>query len=131
MPESFDLQKVAKDIPELASFGPNEVIIDAYRDLEEARQILTTRLPRLYIRQERLRPESKQAILLERTIATRIGQFNYYVNRALVNLASWQEVHTLPIAQQSNYLLVRESLERLAEVRDIQRGNLVTLWDGL
>ncbi|MBI2581020.1 hypothetical protein HYV85_04410 [Candidatus Woesearchaeota archaeon] len=128
---SSDMQEAAKLIPELASFGSNETLIDVYRDLEEARQILATRLPRLYVRSEKFNPSSEQARFLKHTIDTRVGHFNYYVNRALENMAAYFQEHSrLPQTQEGNYGLVRSSLERLAEARDMPAGKLITTWDG-
>lgn len=130
-PDSFDAQSIAQYIPDIANFGPNELIIDVYRDLEEARQILVMRLPRLYIRQDRQPPESERARVIEETIATRTEHLRYYAGRALQHLtAELPEYLPRPKEQQANYKLVCETIEKLSFTKEMPKSGLVKLWDG-
>ncbi len=130
-PHEFNLQEAAVKIPNLQQFGTNEMIIDVYRDAEEARQILAMRLPRLYARQDRRHPEPEHAKLIDGTIAVRIEHFNYYVRRAMGHLKTELPAQIqLPPDQQGNYTLTINALNELAEVKAMPKEQLVKLWDG-
>ena len=129
--EAFNAQTVARDIPSLAYFGPNETIIDIYRDLEEARQILAMRLPRIFIRQDGQRLATEQTGLLQQTLEARTQQYTYYVDRALQHLSTeLPEYLQLPSAQQANYELVRDTLRGMRDTKVIPRKDITALWDG-
>lgn len=50
--KSGTVEEFNKAYPGFTGYGKTELAIDVYRDLEEARQILVMRLPRLYIQRE-------------------------------------------------------------------------------
>lgn len=129
-PNNFSLQDAVRYFPVLASFGPNESIIDIYRDFEEGRQILAMRLPRLYISQERILFDEKR-VLLDEAIATRTKQFQHYASRALHHLSATIPTYILiPETQKSNYDFIRGTLEQVLSIKEMPKGKIMASWDG-
>ena len=134
-PNEFNMHEAATEIPVLQQFGPNEMIIDVYRDSEEARQILTMRLPRLYVRQDRKHLEPELAKLIGSTVAVRTDQFSHYVRTAREHLTTeLPALIQLPPGQQDNYKATIGALDELAQAlqaRVMPKEELAKFWDGL
>lgn len=100
-----------------SEFGKNELLIDIYRDLDEARQILTIRLPRLYTRPSAT--PSWQSETSAKTISVRKDHYTHYVTRALQHLDELQYYFVLPDKQLYNLAAINDMLNQMKTIKDV------------